>query len=257
MQQPTVENLFGRAWELLSRNWVIIVPGVVVGVVVGVISGVFNLMQAPDDTAGVAMSLTHGFAAFVSTVVIAVVAVAGYIVTQCYTAGMAGAAWARGTTALADGAQAVNEDAGNVFMAGLGLLLVGIVAALLIIPTLGLSIAAFYLFTLWTIPAAVIGNQRGFDSLKESFTITKSRFGTTLIIGVLLALLQLVGRFIAHLFAFAPLLGPIVAAIISQMVVAYAMLVIVGEYLVLRPTVTAAPGPADAPPPPAYTPPTY
>ena len=258
MQQPSVENLFGRAWELLARNWVIIVPGVVVGVVVGVISGVYDVLQAPDDTAGVAMSLTHGFAAFVSTVVIAIVAVAGYIVTQCYTAGMAGAAWARGTTSLADGAQAVNEDAGNVLMAGLGLLLLGIVAALLIIPTLGLSIAAFYLFTLWTIPAAVIGNRRGFGALRESFTITKSRFGTTLIIGVLLALIQLLGRLVAHLFAFAPLLGPIVAAIISQIVVAYAMLVIVGEYLVLRPTVAARSGPAaDAPPAPAYTPPTY
>lgn len=253
MQQPTVENLFGRAWELLSRNWVIIVPGVVVGIVIGVISGVFSLLQTPADEPGVAAAITHGFAAAVSTVVIAVVAVAGYIVTQCYTAGMAGAAWARGTTVLADGAQAVNEDAGNVFMAGLGLLLVGIVAALLIIPTLGLSLAAFYLFTLWTIPAAVIGNQRGFDSLKESFTITKSRFGTTLIIGVLLALIQLLGRLVAHLFAFAPLLGPIVAAIISQIVVAYAMLVIVGEYLVLRPTVAAGAGT----PPPEYTPPTY
>ena len=36
------------------------------------------------------------------------------------------------------------------------------------------------------------------------------------------------------MFAFAPLLGPVIAAIISQIVVAYAVLVVVGEYLVLR-----------------------
>jgi hypothetical protein len=46
------------------------------------------------------------------------------------------------------------------------------------------------------------------------------------------------------------LLGPIIAAIISQIVVAYAVLVIVGEYLVLRP-VAAAPAPPP-PVPPAY-----
>jgi hypothetical protein len=239
----TVENIFARSWDLLSRNWAIIIPGVVVGIVVGVITGMFSLMQPEGDPIGVASSITHGFATLVSTVIIAVVGIAGYIITQCYTAGMAGAAWARGTTSLADGARAVNEDAGNVFMAGLGLLLLGIVAAILIIPTLGLSIAVFYLFTLYTIPAAVVGKQRGFDSLKESFAITRARFGTTLIIGVLLALLQIIGNLIAHLFAFAPLLGPIIAAVISQIVVAYAMLVIVGEYLIVRPAITP-PSPA-------------
>jgi hypothetical protein len=86
------------------------------------------------------------------------------------------------------------------------------------------------------------------DAIRESFAIAKSRFGTTLIIGILLGLLQLVGRLIAHVFSFAPLLGPIIAAIISQIVVAYAVLVIVGEYLVLRPGVTEA-----GPPPPAAT----
>ena len=246
MQPASVENIFARAWDLLARNWAIIIPGVVVGLVVGVVTGIFNMMQPEGDPIGVASSVVNGFATFASTIIIAIVAIAGYIITQCYTAGMAGAAWARGTTSLSDGSRAVNEDAGNVLMAGLGLLLLGIVAAILTIPTLGLSIAAFYLFTLYTIPAAVVGNRRGFDSLRESFAIARARFGTTLIIGILLFLLQIVGRLIAHLFAFAPLLGPIVAAIISQIVVAYAMLVIVGEYLILRPAV-----PPPVPPPEA------
>jgi hypothetical protein len=246
MQPTTVENIFARSWELLARNWAIVIPGVVVGLVVGVIAGVFGMLQPEGAPLGVAGSITTGIGTFASTLIVAVVGVAGYIVTQCYTAGMAGAAWATGTTTLGDGARAVNEDAGNVVGAGIGLLLLGIVAAVLALPTLGLSFAAFYLFTLYTIPSAVVGNRRGFDSLRESFAIARARFGTTLVIGILLLLLQVVGKLIAHLFAFAPLLGPIVAAIVSQMVVAYAMLVIVGEYLVLRPLAAPAGAPSSS-----------
>jgi hypothetical protein len=250
VQVPTVENVFARAWDLLTRNWTIIVPGIVVGLVVGIISGIFTLSQ-PDvygQPSGTAMTFAYGLGGFVSSLILAVVAIAGYIITQCYTAGMAGAAWQRGTTTLGDGARAVNEDAGNVLVAAIYLFLVGLVAVILIPFTLFLSVFAFYLFTLYTISAAVVGNRRGFDALRESFAIARARFGTTLIIGILLAVLQLVGRLIAHIFSFAPLLGPIIAAIISQVVVAYAVLVIVGEYLVLRPGVT---GPT--PPPPSQT----
>jgi len=250
MQIPSVENVFARAWNLLTRNWVIVVPGVVVGLAVGIVSGVFSMTQ-PDtygEPTGTAMEFAYGFAGFVSNLVLAVITIAGYIVTQCYTAGMAGAAWHRGTTTLGDGSRAVHDDAGNVFVAGIGILLCGIVAVLLAPITLFLSIFAFYLFTLYTIAAAVVGNRRGFDALRESFAIARARFGTTLIVGVLLGLLQLVGRVAAHVFGYTPLLGPVVAAIVAQVVVAYATLVVVGEYLVLR----GAPAPPGAGVPPDF-----
>ena len=243
MQVPSVENVFARSWDLLTKNWVIIVPGVVVGLIVGIISGIYSLTQ-PDtygQPSGTAMTFAYGFGAFVAGIILAITAIAGYIITQCYTAGMAGAAWQQGVTTLADGTRAVNEDAGNVLVAAVYLFLFGILAVLLAPFTLFLSIFAFYLFTLYTIAAAVVGKQRGMNALRESFAIARARFGTTLIIGILLAILQLIGKLIAHVFSFAPLLGPIVAAIISQIVVAYAVLVIVGEYLVLRPSTTTPP----------------
>jgi hypothetical protein len=240
VQVPTVENVFARSWDLLTKNWIIIIPGIVVGLIVGLVSGVYGLSQpgAYSDAGGTAVSFAYGFGAFIGGLILAIVAIAGYIVTQCYTAGMAGAAWERGVTTLDDGTRAVNEDAANVFAAAVYLFLFGILAVILAPFTLFLSIFAFYLFTLYTIAAAVVGNRRGMDAVRESFAIARARFGTTLIIGVLLAILQLIGRLIAHLFAFAPLLGPIIAAIITQVVVAYAVLVIVGQYLVLRQSVT-------------------
>jgi hypothetical protein len=243
VQVPTVENMFARAWDLLTKNWTIIVPGIVVGVVVGAVSGVYSLTQ-PDtygEPSGAAVTFAFGFGSFIANLILAVIAIAGYIITQCYTAGMAGAAWQRGTATLADGARAMNEDAGNVFGAAVYLFLFGILAVILAPFTFALSIFAFYLFTMYTIAAAVVGNQGGMSALRESFAITRARFGTTLIIGILLALLQFFGRLIAHVFSFAPLLGPIIGAIIAQIVVAYAVLVIVGEYLVLRPAVNAPP----------------
>lgn len=247
MQVPTVENVFARSWDLLTRNWVIIVPGVVVGLLVGIVLDIFyvGMPDAYGDPTTTAMTVTYGFGHFVVGLIAAVVGIAGYIITQCYTVGMAGAAWQRGTTTLSDGSQAVHDDAGNVVMAAIYLLLTAIVALILAPFTLFLSIFAFYLFTLYTIAAAVVGKRRGADALRESFAITRARFGTTLIIGVVLAVLQIIGKVIAAVFGFAPLLGPIISAIISQIVVAYAVLVVVGEYLVLR---TAA-GPGTTAPP--------
>jgi hypothetical protein len=234
---------------LLTRNWVIIVPGVVVGLVVGIIDSIFGSGAGTYGQPSGATSVAFGLGSFVAGLIVAIVAVAGYIATQCYTAGMAGAAWQRGTTTLSDGSRALSEDAGNVLVAAILLFIVGVVAWLLAIPTLSLSIFAFYLFTLYTIAAAVVGNRPGADALKESFAIARARFGTTLIIAILLGLLQFLGGLVALAFSFAPLLGPIISAIIQQIVVSYAVLVIVGEYLVLRPGVT---GPTPPPPSQSY-----
>jgi hypothetical protein len=240
VQAATIGNVFARAWNLLTRNWVIIVPGIVVGLVVGLLSGVYILSQ-PDiygDPSGGASSFAYGAGTFVSNLVLALIAIAGYIITQCYTAGMAGAAWRSGNTTLSDGSRAVNDDAGDVLVAAIYLFLLGILAHVLAPYTLQLSRFAFYLFTLYTIAAAVVGGRPGYHALRESFAIARARFGTTLIVGIVLGVLQLFGGLIAGIFGSVPLLGPVVAAIVAQVVVSYAVLVVVGEYLVLRPGVT-------------------
>lgn len=231
--QQSVENVFARSWELLTRNWIIIVPGIIVGLVVGILTGLLT-PDAGGDASDPFGALARFSTRFASSVIVGIIAIAGYIVTQCYTAGMAGAAWMRGTTTLDDGAIALRADAGNVFVAALGLFCVGIVAAILVLPTLGLSFLAFYVFFIYTIASAVVGNHRGLDALGESFRIAKARFFPTLIIAVLLMIIRLIGVFVASAFGWAPFIGPVVAAVINQIVIAYATLVVVGEYLNLR-----------------------
>ncbi len=261
-QPPSVESVFSRAWELLSRNWIIIVPGIVIGLIVGIISGLLtpHAYSAEDyqNNPGLAMASLGGL--FVRAIIIGGVGILGYIATTAYTVGMAGAAWARGTTTLADGSAAFQEDAGNVVITGLGLLGLGIVAAVLAPITLTLSLLALYIFTLYAMPAAIIGKRPGFSSIAESFQIAMKRFVPTLIIAILIAVISFVVGLVTLPLHFIPFLGPIVSSVITQIVIAFAVLVIVGEYLSLRNVGTVSPPPpyqGTVPPPytPPYTPP--
>jgi hypothetical protein len=245
VEAQSVENIFARSWQLLTRNWIIIVPGIIVGLIVGVVADVVAPPQTYADPTTTGGIVSHGLANAVGGLIAGAVGIAGFVITQCYTVGMAGAAWARGTTTLGDGASALRDDATNVLGAAVGLFVLGVVALLLAIPTIGISLVLFYLFMLYTIPSAVVGNHAGFAAIGESVAITRAKFGTTLIIGVVLAAVSFIGGLIALIFAFAPLLGPVVSSIIAQIVVAFSSLVVVGEYLNLR-------GSSEPPLPPVY-----
>jgi hypothetical protein len=250
-QSPSVESVFSRAWELLSRNWIIIVPGIVIGLIVGIINGLLapHAYSTADYQNNPSLAMATAGSIFIRAILVAGVGVLGYIATTAYTVGMAGAAWARGTTTLADGSAAFQERSSNIVMTAIGLILLGIVAAILAIPTITLSLLAFWIFTLYSMPAAVIGNQPGFSSIGQSFQIATKRFVPTLIIAILIAVISFILGLITVPLHFIPFLGPIVSSVITQIVIAFAMLVIVGEYLNLRNLGTIGPGPG-APPPP-------
>lgn len=251
-QPQPVESVFSRAWELLTRNWILIVPGIVIGLIVGVVTALLTPATPYDYSGDAGGALANAGGYFLRGIVIGLIALLGYIANAAFTVGMAGAAWARGTATLADGAASFREDAGRIVITAIGLILLGILAALLALPTLTLSLLAYYIFTLYAMPAAIIGNREGFASIGESFRIASKRFVPTLIIAVLIAAISFVVRFVALLFAFAPFIGPIIAAILVQIVVAFATLVIVGEYLNLREAGTVPP-PGPAVPPSAPT----
>ena len=239
---PSVEGTFARSWELLKNNWIIIVPGLVIGLVVGVI----DYLLTPHFNSGdvTVSSAATGLAAGLLTSLVNLV---GQILAQCYTTGMAGAAWLKGKADLGDGSLAFQRDAGNVLVAIIGLAVAGIIAAILAFFTLGISLLLYVYFFIYTFPAAIIGERPGFAAMSDSFRIASRRVAPTLIIMVMLAVIFIVGAIIGIPLHFVPFLGPIVAAILVQIVLAYATLVIVGEYLALRDTAT----PTTGQPPPA------
>jgi hypothetical protein len=225
---PTVESVFSRSWDLLRTNWVIIVPGLVIGFIVGVIQYFLTPQYSPDTgVTGAVGGMAAGFLTLLVTLV-------GQILAQCYTTGMAGAAWLKGTTDLSDGSRAFQRDAGNTFVAIIGLAIAIVIAAILAPFTLGISILLYVYFFIYTFPAAIIGERPGFAAMGDSFRIASKRVGPTLIIVVLLAVIAVIGGIISVILHFIPFLGPIVGAMLAQAVLAYATLVIVGEYLALR-----------------------
>ncbi len=234
MQSESVENIFARAWSLLTKNPVIIVPGLVVGLVVGIIQALIVPHPHIVDTSGntdvgaAAVAIGGAFAALAISVVLGVLA---FLITETYTTGMAGAAWKNGLTTLADGSASFREDAARLLLAVLLIAVIGIVAGVI---TFGLGWFVVLFFSIYVVPAVVLDNYAAVPALKLSATIAMKRALSTIIIIVLLFAIGLGLGLLALPLALIPFLGPIISAIVSQIVTAYATLVIVGEYLSAR-----------------------
>lgn len=242
-------NTFGRSWQLLTQNWLIIIPGIVIGILAAIAVWaltVYGFASAVGFSA-VGMGGVGVMSGFLSAVIIGVVLMIATILVIAYTTGMAGAAWRTGTATLDDGAAAFRTDGVQIFAAMVLLFLLGIVAVALSIPTLGLALLAFYLFFLYTLPAVIVGNRTASEALAESARMTLNNFVQTLAIVVLLAIAFMIAAWITRFFGGIPLIGAIVRQIITQAVCAYATLVIVGEYIKLRAATPSAPA-AGSPP---------
>ncbi|HEY1728132.1 MAG TPA: hypothetical protein VGG22_07165 [Candidatus Baltobacteraceae bacterium] len=233
---PNVESTFSRSWDLLTKNGIIIVPGIVIGIVLGIID--YFLIPHSEYVAAYNVSWWSGASA---GLLLVLVNVAGFILSQCYMTGMAGAAWQRGSTVLRDGTQAFERDASNTLIALVGLVIAFVIAGILAFPTLGISVLLYFYFFLYTFPAAIIGERPGFAAMGDSFRIAARRVAPTLIVTVMIAVILFVCHFVAALLSFVPLIGPIVAAIVVQLVLAYVTLVVVGEYLALRDSLVKPP----------------
>jgi hypothetical protein len=246
-------NTFGRSWQLLAENWILIVPGIVIGIVAAVVVWllmVYGVASAVGFSA-VGMGGVGMMSAFLSTMLVGVVLMLATILVIAYTTGMAGAAWRTGKATLDDGAAAFRTDGAQILVAVVLLFLLGIVAVALSVPTLGLALLAFYLFFLYALPSVIVGNRSATDALAESARMTTRNFLTTLAIVILLAIAFMIATWLTRFFGGIPLIGMIVRQIIMQAMAVYATLVIVGEYIKLRSSIQ----PVGVGTPPAASPP--
>jgi hypothetical protein len=238
MIEQSVENIFGRGWDLLIKNPAILVPGLVVGLIFGVLGAVLALppVDMSDQSAIRHLDLA---ARGLNFALLAGLGVLATIVNNAYTIGMAGAAWERGVATFADGAASFREDGGRLFVA---IVLLFVIEALLLVFTLGIGALIFQFFALYVFAAVVVGNDGFGRALKESFAIASRRFLPTLLIIVGIFVIGLVAGIVAIPLHFIPFLGPVVSAVLVQGVVSYFNLVVVGEYLNARsaPDVVAA-----------------
>ncbi len=222
IQQP-VESLLVRSWRLLNANWRIIVPGIVIGLAAGIVIGLLAIAASagadsePSPLAPIAGLLSS------------IVWVAATIVSLAYTTGMAQAAWEKGRASFQDGRRAFRENGLQLFIALVVLTLIGMIALLLTIPTLGLSLLAFVFFFLYTIPEVIVKDRPALEAVAESCRFATRNFASTLLIAIVMGALAFATLLPMTLLAVVPVVGPLLSATLLQAVIAFFALLLVGE----------------------------
>lgn len=232
METRATGNVFARSWQLLFRNPEIAVPGFVAALLAGIVQ--YALEPSAESVSG---NITSRLLQGLVQILVSILQIA-------YTTGMADAAWQRGVATFGDGARAFRRDGGHVFVAMLALFALGVVAAMLASYTLWLSLVAYVFFCIYTMASAVVGERTGLRAVAESAEIAYRRWWPTLVIVLGIVAFTAVMAMIAGLLAATPLLGPFLAEIVTQAFIAYIVLVLVGEYRLLRvaPSASSATG---------------
>lgn len=232
-----------RAWSLLSRNWNIIVPSIVVGAISAGIATV--LSRSGWLSWGFFGDLNEtgpgGYVAFLATITAMALRIVAAVIAIAFTCGMAAAAWSRGNAHFSDGAAAFRRNGLQAFFALVLLTVLGVVAAALFIPTFGVSVLAYMVFMLYAMPGVLVGNRGAIDAVVESIALAWRSFGVTFLLVVLIVVLAVAGGLLGNLLSHVPFLGQLLGWVVMEAVVAYATLVVVGEYIQLLTPADQAP----------------
>ena len=175
-----LEAVFGRAWTLMRANWVIALPPIIVVVLC-------LLLVVPFMVTAWSSVFAHGghvggsrepvpwwaMASFAAAYTIMLVGGFSAVVMMF---GMAESAWTRGSTGFSDGFAALRTRSRALAVSGLGIAGLGFVAVILALPTLGLSMLAFVVFTIYVLPAVIGGRRDGFASIADSFRLVRTYF---------------------------------------------------------------------------------
>lgn len=226
-------GIFARARALLLRNWIIVLPAIVIGFltnfIVQFLAGASDVSLSDFNGSGQAM-----FEAYLSSMIIAAIQIFGSVLTVAVTTGMAGAAWSKGTATLGDGFSAFAKHPWSATGAILLMIVLGFVAGALIIPTFFISVLAFAIFFIYTMAAVLVGDKSPVEAIVESCTIAAANLRTTVLVVLLIFAVAVAAFIMARFAAAVPLAGPVLEALLTYTVVAYGTLVVVGEYLQLR-----------------------
>ena len=232
-----LENTFERAIDLLVHNWVLVVPGIVLAIVSALLQSfianvVFARLQITGNGSPDAAAAIQAFASIVLTLA----AVAVGTVQMAYVTGMSGGAWQHGRTSLRDGWDALSHRFVPVTLAFILLLAIGASAMVLGTVTFYVPVLVYAVFFIYTMAAVVIGERDAVSGIVQSAQIALANFLPTVAVVGIILLIAVVGGWLGNLIGhFSALAGWLVAGILQQATVAYASLVVAGEYLKLKP----------------------
>jgi hypothetical protein len=213
-----LESTFARAWMLLMRNPVIVLPGIVAA--------------ALQTAASIALQAVSDIVLLVGLLVTVTLAIS--LAQLAYTTGMAGAAWRHDRTSLRDGWEALAHRLWPAAGAAALLLVIGFCAAALAPFTFGITLLVYAVFFIYTMAAAIIGERPPIAGIFESASMALANVLPTLAVVALIAVTAALGGWLGWLVGrVSELGGALATGLIGQVVVSYASLVVAGEYLKL------------------------
>jgi hypothetical protein len=230
-----LENTFARAWQLMVHNWIIVIVPLLFGIAGGLLQFLFGaLFGAFAITGNGSQDALYAIHDFVD-VLILLVSTAVSLIQMAYVTGMAGGAWEHGRATLADGARPFARRFWPIVGAALLLFIIAICAATLAPATFYVTVIAFVVLCIYTMASVIIGGRGPVEGVIESCRLSAANLGPTAGVVALIVVIAALGGLIGQLLgAVSNLLGWVVAGILQQIIVAYASLVIAGEYLKLR-----------------------
>jgi hypothetical protein len=201
-KSPTLlEDTFSRAWELLRENWrTLLVPQIIIFVVAiiatGIIFGTSPIAHVDSVNAAEALhvmiAFVLGFFIFAAAAVVLVAVVNG----------MATRLWDTGTVSSADGFATLSRCWRSLLVLGVLAFLLLIPTFLLAIPTLGLAFFAYPILLLYITPAVVAGGDSGPRAIATSFRIVRAHFWPSVLLSVVLRTATSVIGGAAYLFGY-------------------------------------------------------
>jgi hypothetical protein len=234
-QARDLENTFARAFELMVRNWTIILVPIACGILGGMLEFAFSVVVLGSYTISGngspdALYAIHDLADIAVLVVSAFVSV----VEMAFVTGMAGSAWLHGRATLADGSRALARRLGATIGASLILFAIAICAATLAPVTFYVTVVVFVVLCIYTMASVIIGEHGATDAIAESCRLALANVAPTIGVVALVVLIALAGALAGFLIGgLSELAGWLVAGVLQQIIVAYASLVIAGEYVKL------------------------
>lgn len=248
------------AFSLLFKNWVLAVPTAIFSLAVAVFfflvifatlgslvgAGIIGANSNPSSS-GVPPGIWGALAAGGVTLIVGciVLALLG-LLAQAVVIGGAERVWHGQPPDLTGGiGRALGKLPALILLFIIGAIVFVICAIIIIVGWIGGLVLAF--FAMYTVPAIVVGNEGVFAAIGSSFRIVSRNIGPSLLAFLAIFVVSFVGSIIERLFLHGLWLYAVAATIIGGLTSAYAAIVLVRFYDVLRGATPTAPAATSGP----------
>jgi hypothetical protein len=236
-----------NALSILFKNWILVVPTALASLLAAAVAIFLGVATFGAFTLGGLMGGFHAGAAMgiVGSILLALfVMICAYLIAAAVVIAAAENIWHGQPADLAAGFSKALGMLGGLIV----LLLVWLVVCIICLPLsilagLGLLILAVLGFLwMYALPAMVLGHEAPLAALGTSYRLVRSNLSPSVTAFVAIVAVNIIGLIINHIFHFIPPLFLLASLVISGLTSAYAALVAVRFYDLLRSASPAAQG---------------